>query len=71
MLRGRPLRRSWCYLQAMKPMTEDGAGSVPQEARRPYVRPYIRDLDVGDTEGKLNVYDTEYVSDYGQSYAYS
>jgi hypothetical protein len=44
---------------------------VAEGGRRPYVKPHIRNLDIGDSEGKLNVYDTEYVSDYGQSYAYS
>jgi hypothetical protein len=32
-------------------MTEDSAGTDQRGVRRPYVKPFIRNLDAADTEG--------------------
>jgi hypothetical protein len=33
-------------------MTEDSGGTDQRGGRRPYVKPFVRNLDVVDTEGK-------------------
>jgi hypothetical protein len=33
-------------------MADDGAGTNQRRGRRPYVKPFVRNLDLSDTEGK-------------------
>jgi hypothetical protein len=40
-------------------MTNDSAGTDQRGERRPYVKPFVRNLDVLDTEAKLVVAPTE------------
>ena len=36
-------------------MTEDSAGTDQRGERRPYVKPFVRNLDASDTEGNKEV----------------
>ena len=39
--------------------------------RRPYIKPFVRNLDVVETEGKSHPYSVEFLSTQGFSYATS
>jgi hypothetical protein len=40
-------------------MTDNGAGTNQRGGRRPHVRPFVRNLDVLDTESKPTVHSVE------------
>jgi hypothetical protein len=41
-------------------MAEDGAGTDQRGDRRPYVKPFVRNLDASDTEGSKVISINEY-----------
>jgi hypothetical protein len=47
-------------------MTDDSADTDQRAARRPYVKPFVRNLDVEDTEGKATFVPVEAI--HGQSF---
>ena len=50
-------------------MTDESAGTDQGENRRPYAKPFIRNLDASDTEGKDFTDATEFQSYGGARYA--
>jgi hypothetical protein len=40
-------------------MTDDSAGTDQRGERRQYIKPFVRNIDMSDTEGKLVVDPTE------------
>jgi len=45
-------------------MTEDSVDADICGARRPYVKPVVRSLDVSDTEGKTVLYPSEHIGTF-------
>jgi hypothetical protein len=46
-------------------MTDDSAGTDQRAERRKYVNPFVRNLDVDDTEGKPNFFEEVFASTVG------